>query len=293
MTEQVKRPILANFRRFFLRGLTILLPTVLTIWILIAAYNFVQERIANPINGWIRLAVVQWSPYPVVLESELTEARTQLNDADRRAWIASGNDKQWLRRYVRREKVDAIWNRYRVGMDLIGLFVAVILIYFAGLVLGSFIGHRLYARGEEILKRLPLVKQVYPAVKQITDFLFGSDEQPIQFNRVVAVQYPRLGIWSVGLVTGDTMVDIQAKAGSPCVTVFIPSSPTPFTGYTITVPAEETIDLPISIEDALRFTVSGGVVIPPSQTPAGSQRTLFSDNKQPSDDQPTPGAGEN
>jgi len=82
---------------------------------------------------------------------------------------------------------------------------------------------------------------------------------------VVAVQYPRKGLWSVGMVTGDTMSRIQEAAGEPCLTVFIASSPTPFTGYVITVPKGDTVDLPITVEDALKFAVSGGVVIPANQ----------------------------
>jgi uncharacterized membrane protein len=83
---------------------------------------------------------------------------------------------------------------------------------------------------------------------------------------VVIVEYPRKGIWSLGLMTGETMRVIEAVAGVECVTVFIPSSPTPFTGYTLTVPRDSVIELPISLDEALRFVVSGGVLVPPSQT---------------------------
>jgi uncharacterized membrane protein len=103
-------------------------------------------------------------------------------------------------------------------------------------------------------------------VKQVTDFIFaGNDDDKLKFNRVVAVEYPRKGLWSVGLVTGDTMQLIQDRAGQSCVTVFVPSSPTPFTGYVITVPKQDTIDLGITIEEALRFAISGGVIVPDSQ----------------------------
>jgi uncharacterized membrane protein len=81
----------------------------------------------------------------------------------------------------------------------------------------------------------------------------------------VAVEYPRKGLWSLGLVTGSTLRSIQERAGVPCVTVFVPSAPTPFTGWVIIVPVEDTIELPISIDDALRFAVSGGVIVPPTQ----------------------------
>jgi len=160
-------------------------------------------------------------------------------------------------------------------LDLIGLIVAVVLIYFVGILLGSYIGRSLYNKGEQLLHRVPLIRSVYPSVKQVTDFFFGSPEQRIQFSKVVAVEYPRKGLWSVGLVTGSTMQTIQDRAGKDCMTVFVPSSPTPFTGYVITVPREDTIDLAITIEEAIKFAVSGGVLVPPKeQIPQDPQHTL-------------------
>lgn len=256
----------ANFRRFFFRGLAILLPSVLTIWILIAAYGFVQVRIAGPINHGVQVGL-SWSPWPTVVEEEVLQARQTLTNEEIRLWRETGENKDWLRRHARLIKIRGHWNKYAYATDQIGLVIAILLIYFVGMVVGSFIGHRIYARAENFVKHLPLVRQVYPAVKQITDFLFPGEDTPMRFNRVVAVEYPRRGIWSVGFITGDTMRAIQDRLGKPCSTVFIPSSPTPFTGYTITVPKEDIIDLPITVEDALRFTVSGGVVLPPSQTP--------------------------
>jgi uncharacterized membrane protein len=114
---------------------------------------------------------------------------------------------------------------------------------------------------------VPVVKQVYPYVKQVVDFLF-SDDSPMEFNRVVALEYPRKGLWSVGFVTGDSLRTLRESSGK-AVSVFIPSSPTPFTGYTITVPVEELIEMPISVEEAIRFAISGGVLIPDHQIPPG------------------------
>ncbi|MBI1337456.1 MAG: DUF502 domain-containing protein [Phycisphaera sp.] len=280
-----------NFRRFFFRGLAILLPSILTVWVLIAAYNFVQTRIAGPINVGVRELIVYTSPWPKVLESDIQSHREVIEkNPDLRAqWRSAQDSRQWLERDTRRQVLAQKWSDYSYALDLIGLVIAVLAIYIAGAFLGSFIGGRIWARGEELIGRVPLIKQVYPSIKQVTDFIVGGggDDQEIRFNRVVAVQYPRKGIWSVGLVTGDTMRLIQEAAGQECITVFVPSSPTPFTGYVITVSREDAIDLPVSIEEALRFTISGGVVVPPSQLvnrssdnvgmksiPAGSVRKL-------------------
>ncbi|MEM1356197.1 MAG: DUF502 domain-containing protein [Planctomycetota bacterium] len=170
---------------------------------------------------------------------------------------------------ARRHQLQNRWDSISLGnwhlLDLIGLIVAVILFYFAGVVMSNVIGRSVKDRGERLVDRVPLIRRVYPAVKQITDFFFADGDNAVKFNRVVAVEYPRKGLWSVGLVTGETMRSIQNEAKTECLTVFIPSSPTPFTGYVITVPRDETIDLDINIEDALKFAVSGGVLVPPSQ----------------------------
>ena len=262
------RPRQSNFRQFFFRGLGILLPTVLTIWILVAVYGFVNERIADPINRGVRQFVLRATPGPSVSEAELREFERNLSPEQLRAWRAAGLSPAWVRMQARRQALREWWNRASIGswavLDLIGLLLAIMLIYAVGLLLGGYLGRRLYRRGEELLKRLPLFKQVYPYVKQVTDFFVG-DEDKMQFNQVVAVEYPRKGIWSVALVTGGTMHTIEGRATQPCYTLFVPSSPTPFTGYVITVPVADTIDLPISIDDALRFTVSGGVIVPPHE----------------------------
>lgn len=268
----------ANFRQFFVRGLAIVLPTVLTIWILVAGYQFVQGYIAQPINERVKQLMVHVSPWPVVLEQDLHDELREIEDdrtpqgrEARAAYAASADGREWLRLQAKKQKVDTLWSQYALPLDLIGLVLAIILIYMVGLVLGSFIGRRLYNRGEEFVQRLPLVRRVYPAVKQVTDFFVGDKTEGLRFSKVVAVQYPRKGLWSIGLVTGETMQVIQDAAGEDCLTVFVPSSPTPFTGYVITVPRADTVDLPISIEDAMKFTVSGGVLIPPGQKISGEK----------------------
>ena len=270
-----------NFRQFFFRGLGILLPTVLTIWILIAGYQFVQGRIASPINNGIRQGILLATPWPRVDSGDLAAHREEVmsDPARRRAYVESGSTRAWLEGDARRATLSRWWSRYSLGLDLIGLVVAIVLIYMAGLLLGSFIGHRIHRRSEQLVQRLPLIGRVYPSVKQVTDFFVGEKDPKMKFNQVVAVEYPRKGIWSVGLVTGETMRDIQDTAEAECMTIFIPSSPTPFTGYVITVPVADTINLPIAVEDALKFVISGGVLVPPSQLISAS---LESDSASPS-----------
>jgi len=277
-----------SFRHFFFRGLAIVLPTALTIWLVVIAYQFVNYRIAGPINQGVRGLVLHTTDWPSPQPQDYDDAFNQLSETKKEEWAAyserdvaagaSTTFRQSARRQWMSERDDMVLAARRVAlggwwqatraMDLIGLVIAIMLIYILGVILTSYVGRRLYSGGEELVNRIPFIRRVYPSVKQVTDFFFGGDKK-LQFSQVVAVEYPRKGLWAVGLVTGTTMRMIQDRVGAPCLTVFIPSSPTPFTGYVITVPKAETIDLPISIEDAIKFAVSGGVVVPPNQQIAG------------------------
>jgi uncharacterized membrane protein len=145
-------------------------------------------------------------------------------------------------------------------------------IYFAGRFLGGYLGRQIYDRLEKLLARVPGFKQVYPHVKQVVQMVIG--DRPIAFNRVVMVEYPKQGIWTIGLVTGPSLRVISDEAGAAVITVFIPTTPTPFTGFAINVPASAVIDLPMSVEEAIRFFLTGGVVVPSHlANPAAAQTT--------------------
>lgn len=300
MTDHSDRTFSADFKRFFLRGLVILLPSVLTLWIVVKAYQFVDTAIAEPVNRSVRIAMNQsagyWAPLAdrfdpsddrlfaeisdfavqerIVsrervqrqLEAEMTDDSPTSDEVNARIAqtpeVMAAVNYSSVRSSLRQSAIDSWWQD-RWYMNLIGLIIAIVAVYIAGRLLGGFVGRRIYRKLEGVLTSVPVFKQVYPYVKQIVDFLF-SDEQPIKFNRVVVVEYPRKGIWSVGFLTGPTLRSVAERAGRS-VTIFIPSSPTPFTGYTITVPADEVIEVPISVEEAIRFAVSGGVLIPDHQ----------------------------
>ncbi|BAM02396.1 DUF502 domain-containing protein [Phycisphaera mikurensis] len=294
-----------GFRRLFIRGLAIVLPTVLTIWLLSIAYGFVDQRIGAPINAGLREVVIRFSEWPPAAADDYRATFDRLPQEIRDDWedvlerYAASRDRtinqlpagdvrarqlEWqqelpiAKRLARRHAFIELWDDANLGgwpvLNLIGVVLAIVLVYILGAFLSRSIGKRLWKIGEGYIQRVPLVGRVYPAFKQITDFVFGDEtEEKLSFNRVVAVEYPRRGLWSVGMVTGNTLRTIQDAAGRECLTVFVPSSPTPFTGYVITTPVDETVELPITVEDALKFAVSGGVVVPPAElidTPTGT-----------------------
>ncbi len=283
-----------NFRRFFLRGMAIVMPSVLTIWVIIAGYNFLNDTVAEPINQGIRNAVLRVTSYPSAnIEEQLQylnslDARNRKNLMDRMSfdtvisrlphderlreinsmtpearasWIERWDQGGYLHYQTRKDKLLTLWRQSSYPLDLIGVVVAIVIIYLAGGILGSYVGHKLYQRGESMLARVPFIRSLYPAMKQLTDFFFGPKDKKIHFKRVVAVEYPRKGMWSLALVTGGSFPAIDKAAGKPCLTVYLPSTPMG-TGYAIVVPADEIIDLPLSIDEALKRVVSGGVVSP-------------------------------
>ena len=143
--------------------------------------------------------------------------------------------------------------------------VIVVPVFIFGFVLVLYLLGKLFAAGvggfiESVARRLPVVRSVYASVKKVTDFAFVESE--VEFKRVVAIEFPRKGIWTVGLVTGEGMLDIAGAAHEPCVTVAVPGSPVPFTGNVVTVPKSAAHDLNITIDEALQFFISCGVVVP-------------------------------
>ena len=145
-----------------------------------------------------------------------------------------------------------------------GFFIAIVGVVFIGAFLASVMGKTIWHFIERALARIPLFRGIYPHIKQVTDFLLTKKE--LAFNKVVAVEYPRKGTWSIGLVTGQGIKCVTAAVQKELLTVFVPTSPTPFTGYVIMTLKSETIELDYTIEEALRFVISGGVITPAKQT---------------------------
>lgn len=143
------------------------------------------------------------------------------------------------------------------------LSLFVLVLYLLGKFMAAGIGRFFWTMFERGVDRVPLVRNVYGSVKQVSDFVLSEKE--IEYSRVVAVEWPRRGIWSLALVTGESMLDIEAAANEPVLSVLIPTSPMPMTGFTLTVKKSETVDLAISFDEAIQFIVSCGVVVPPSQ----------------------------
>ena len=250
-----------NFRSYFFRGMAALLPTILTIWIFVQCYIFVQGKVSVHINrGLVRVLVTTMDWYPVVTEEQV------------QAYVVSENpqlqgDPSKIQKRIMAEdsirgtRIEVAEQYWVYGPGQITGFVIVIIgVCFLGALLASVVGRTIWRIIEHALMNAPLVKKVYPYIKQVTDFLLTKKD--FSFSKVIAFEYPRKGTWSVGLVTGSGLRKVSQSNQTDYCTVFVPTSPTPFTGYVIMVPKDETIELDMTIEEALRFVISGGVITP-------------------------------
>lgn len=147
------------------------------------------------------------------------------------------------------------------GRDLpvIGFVALILVIFTAGIIARSYIGNRAVSLFERWLVRLPLIRPVYGAAKQLLEALAGPKINA--FKEVAAVEYPRLGIWTVVLIASRTRMLVHGVE-CPCAVAFIPSTPTPISGMVIIVPESQVVSLDMTIEEAVKFIVSGGVVTP-------------------------------
>ena len=140
------------------------------------------------------------------------------------------------------------------GLEII---ISIILITFIGWLSLSFIGKRMLELFENVLKRIPILRTIYSAIGQMTDTFTNTDKEK---KNVVLFEYPRKGIWAVGFATKANSGDIKEKTNKNLVNVFVPTMPNPTSGCQIFAPPEELTEVNMSIEDGIKYVVSGGIV---------------------------------
>jgi len=149
-----------------------------------------------------------------------------------------------------------------LGYNIPGIgFVATILgILFIGLLASNIIGRRFIALGEWILTKIPLVNKIYTGVQQIASVLLR--EKRAVFQRAVMLEYPRRGVYSIAFVTNETSTEFPVENGKNLVTLFLPTTPNPTSGFLLIMPEEDTIRLSMTVEEAIKLIISGGSVLP-------------------------------
>jgi uncharacterized membrane protein len=141
-----------------------------------------------------------------------------------------------------------------------GVLLTLAIVTLTGLIAANFIGQRLLAFWEGLLARIPVVRSIYYGVKQVSDSLLASNGQ--SFRKAVMLQFPQPGMWTIGFVTGRPGGEVAAHLRADFVGVFVPLTPNPTAGYFLLVPAAEVIELEMSVEEALKYIISMGIVPP-------------------------------
>jgi uncharacterized membrane protein len=270
-----------KFRGVLLHGLSLLLPPILTIVVLLWVANTVQTYVLQPVKLAAREVLV-WSIADVREQPSGTAPNQTalVVDGQTYARISSGQYVpstvvDWLHHNLPDESLpstgEGVYRQYVEARFLqpqivvpVFLCLFVLLLY----VLGKFLAAQIGGLFDWGILHLPIVRKVYAAVKQVTDFVFGEnlgESLPAHYKQVVAIEYPRPGLWSIGLVMGEAVIDVSAAVNEPCVTVMLPTSPALFTVKPVMIAQSKTHNVNMTIDQALQFIISCGVVLPSHQ----------------------------
>jgi len=278
-----------GFAAFFLRGVVTLLPVILTLVVFGLLFQMVNRYVTGPINsaiywalernslGWRALDSLGIDPLSIdYLAPELLPLELQsLANSSPEGF----NDRRFQERLslYRHQHLGFFRDLNDLGIrsvrlrddvqkrvhPLVGVVLSLLLVFWLGWMVGGYVGRRLMQHVDRTMTLIPVVKSVYPYSKQLVEFFF--EKKKIEFDAVVAVPYPSEGFWAMAFVTNGSMRTIDEAAGKELVCVFLPSSPMPMTGYTMFVEADRVIPLPLSVDEAIRTIMTGGVLIPPRE----------------------------
>ena len=156
-----------------------------------------------------------------------------------------------------------------VAINIRGLGVVVFLLFttFVGWIAKGFLGRSLIRVGENLVRRMPIVRSIYSGVKQIAETVFAQSDR--SFEKACLIEYPRKGIWAVGFISTEAKGEVKykAKSNSDLLSVFVPTTPNPTSGFMLFFPRNDVIELEMSIEDAAKLVISAGLVYPPYENP--------------------------
>lgn len=152
--------------------------------------------------------------------------------------------------------------KHWIGFNIWGLgaILCVLVLLLTGFLASNLLGRQLLALGNELLEHIPLVRSVYSAAKQISDTMFANKGK--SFRKVVLIRYPQRETWSLAFQTSDTLGELNVKVPGNMISVFVPTTPNPTSGFLLMVPPEDVIELEMSVDEALAMIISLGVIVP-------------------------------
>ena len=161
----------------------------------------------------------------------------------------------------------------QLGLEIpgMGAILTLLIIFVTGVIATNFFGKRLILVWEALLARVPVVKSIYASVKQVSDTLFSDSGNA--FRQAVLVQFPRPGVWTIAFVTGKPGGDVVNHLSGDYLSVYVPTTPNPTGGYFLMLPRADVVELDMSVDEALKYIISMGVVAPPPK-PSAQQANL-------------------
>jgi uncharacterized membrane protein len=148
----------------------------------------------------------------------------------------------------------------------LGVLLALVILFLTGLLVTNLLGRTFLAWGEDLLNRVPVVRSVYGGVKSFTESVLS---QSSSFRKVVMIQYPRTGAWSLGFMTAEDVPEVSERLGEPHAAVYVSSALNATAGYLVMVPRREVIELEMSVDAAIKMIITCGVVVPPGHAHEG------------------------
>ena len=275
-------------RSFFLRGLVALLPAMLTTFAFVFIIQFTTRYVTGPINsaiywslegnaaGWTILASLDVDPESDEFVS-LAKLPPEISSLYREADGGRGAGFQAALKKHRLENLGTLYDLSALGIDevklrtavkkavhpIFGLFVALLLLVGVGYLASGFLGRRVVTWFDRKLSQIPFIKWIYPYAKQFVEYFLSDSD--LEFDTVVAAPYPSPDVYCIAFVTSPGFRTLHKTLGGRYIACFVPTSPMPMTGYTVFIEASRLIPLPISVDEALRTTISAGVLIPPNE----------------------------
>ncbi|MBA84991.1 DUF502 domain-containing protein [Thalassobius sp. S69A] len=162
-----------------------------------------------------------------------------------------------------------------IGINLrgVGIFFGIVFTIIIGWVAKGLLGRSLIRWAESLVHRLPVVRSIYSGAKQIAETVFAQSER--SFEKACLIEYPRRGIWAIGFVSTQAKGEVATRGGtdSPLMSIFVPTTPNPTSGFLLFFPKEDVIELDMSVEDAAKLVISAGLVYPNPKNPATPPQT--------------------
>ncbi|WP_299369895.1 DUF502 domain-containing protein [uncultured Tateyamaria sp.] len=237
--QQPRRPgLFSRLRASFLTGIVVIAPVGLTIWLIWTVIGWVDGFV------WPLVPTV-WQPDSIV-NYFVGNPRFIENDAGLR--IANPD---WI----------------NVNVRGVGVIVFLLFTIFIGWVAKGFIGRSLIRYAESLVERTPVVRSIYSGIKQISETVFAQSER--SFEKACLIEYPRKGIWAIGFISTVAKGEVSERAGNTgtLLSIFVPTTPNPTSGFLLFFPAEDVIELDMSVEDAAKLVISAGLVYPNGKDP--------------------------